>query len=40
MFNAGGGQYEFWVDRDGQGALLYVGDTTFVLQQVSNQPTP
>ncbi len=40
MFTAGGAQYEFWVDRDGQGAMLYVGDTTFVLQQVSNQPTP
>lgn len=40
MFTAGGAQYEFWADRDGQGAMLYVGDTTFVLQQVSNQPTP
>ena len=39
-FMANGTPYEFWVERDGPTAMLYVGESSFSLQQTSNQATP
>ena len=33
FFAAGGGQYEFWADRQGPTVYMYLGDTTYVMQQ-------
>lgn len=32
-FAAGGSQYEFWADRQGPTVYMYLGDTTYVMQQ-------
>ncbi len=35
-----GNQFEFWVYEDGGYTMLDIGDTSYMLQKTSNQPTP
>lgn len=40
QFQAGGTTYEFWAQRQGTDVMLEIGQTTYVMQQTSAQPTP
>ncbi len=39
-FMAGGAEYEFWADRNGGSVMLYLGNTTYLLQQAAAPGMP